>query len=279
MLLRRVTKHVKEQNWFAVGLDFFIVVVGILIAFQITNWSEARQQKAQTTQALDSIEAELSILLFLSNERLANEPCRVQKIRTLSAKLTEDGDAWSPDLELDEGSQFSEFALPLILRTPLRPWPDESWQTLMASETALHLDRAEFSQLSIIFDLASETDQLDEMAWRLRGQLSHLSMSGTLSASERRSALRTLGELAVIGDLILINSRYLLKEITLLGYEHKGAKALFQEQYGGLGAAILGAKSVYGECLKLDEFQPIFELVYTGEDDPKTIQELLEIAP
>lgn len=83
----------------------------------------------------------------------------------------------------------------------------------------------------------------------------------------------------MIGDLILINSRYLLKEITLLGYEHKGAKALFQEQYGGLGAAILGAKSVYGECLKLDEFQPIFELVYTGEDDPKTIQELLEIAP
>jgi len=42
MLLRTITKHVKEQNWFAVFLDFFIVVVGILIAFQITNWNEAR---------------------------------------------------------------------------------------------------------------------------------------------------------------------------------------------------------------------------------------------
>lgn len=42
MLLRRITQHVKEQNWFAVALDFFIVVVGILIAFQITNWNEAR---------------------------------------------------------------------------------------------------------------------------------------------------------------------------------------------------------------------------------------------
>jgi hypothetical protein len=104
-------------------------------------------------------------------------------------------------------------------------------------------------------------------------------MSGTLSASERRSALRILGELAVIGDLILINSRYLLKEITLLGYEHKGAKALLQEQYSGLDAAIRGAQSAYGECLNLAEFQPILELVYTGEDDPKTIQELLEIAP
>ena len=46
MLLRRVTKHIREQNWFAVALDFFIVVVGILIAFQITNWKEARQEQA-----------------------------------------------------------------------------------------------------------------------------------------------------------------------------------------------------------------------------------------
>ena len=44
MLLRSITKHVKDQNWFAVFLDFFIVVVGILIAFQITNWSEARSE-------------------------------------------------------------------------------------------------------------------------------------------------------------------------------------------------------------------------------------------
>lgn len=51
MLLRSITKHVKDQNWFAVALDFFIVVVGILIAFQITNWS--------TESALDAKEREL----------------------------------------------------------------------------------------------------------------------------------------------------------------------------------------------------------------------------
>ena len=35
MLLRSITKHVREQNWFAVALDFFIVVVGIITAFPI----------------------------------------------------------------------------------------------------------------------------------------------------------------------------------------------------------------------------------------------------
>lgn len=45
MLLRSISKHVKDQNWFAVFLDFFIVVAGILIAFQITNWNETRLEQ------------------------------------------------------------------------------------------------------------------------------------------------------------------------------------------------------------------------------------------
>ena len=53
MILRRLTKHVKDQNWFAVALDFFIVVVGILIAFQITNWNEARSDRAETDRTLE----------------------------------------------------------------------------------------------------------------------------------------------------------------------------------------------------------------------------------
>jgi hypothetical protein len=31
MLLRRVMKHVKDQNWTTVALDFMIVVVGVFI--------------------------------------------------------------------------------------------------------------------------------------------------------------------------------------------------------------------------------------------------------
>ncbi|MFT6732416.1 MAG: hypothetical protein ACJAS9_000596 [Polaribacter sp.] len=51
MLLRSVTKHVKDQNWFAVVLDFVMVVAGILIAFQITNWSAAQQDNLIYQQA------------------------------------------------------------------------------------------------------------------------------------------------------------------------------------------------------------------------------------
>ena len=40
MLLRRITKHVTEQNWFAVFIDFIIVVVGVFIGIQVANWNE-----------------------------------------------------------------------------------------------------------------------------------------------------------------------------------------------------------------------------------------------
>lgn len=59
MILRRLTKHVNDQNWFAVALDFFIVVAGILIAFQITNWSEIRKDEAAFDQAMDRLYVEL----------------------------------------------------------------------------------------------------------------------------------------------------------------------------------------------------------------------------
>lgn len=61
MLLRRITKHVREQNWFAVFLDFFIVVVGILIAFQITNWSEARNDGQLREFYLERLQSDLSM--------------------------------------------------------------------------------------------------------------------------------------------------------------------------------------------------------------------------
>ncbi len=46
MILRRVIKHFRNQEWTAIALDFLIVVIGILIAFQITAWNERRADRA-----------------------------------------------------------------------------------------------------------------------------------------------------------------------------------------------------------------------------------------
>lgn len=47
MIPRRVAEHAKTQNWFAVTLDFFIVVVGVFIGIEVANWNQARQDRQE----------------------------------------------------------------------------------------------------------------------------------------------------------------------------------------------------------------------------------------
>ncbi|MEL8056807.1 MAG: hypothetical protein AAGK66_11665 [Pseudomonadota bacterium] len=63
MLLRRITKHVKDQNWFAVGLDFLIVVIGVFIGLQVNTWNEARQDRVVAAQFELSLTADAEIIL------------------------------------------------------------------------------------------------------------------------------------------------------------------------------------------------------------------------
>jgi hypothetical protein len=44
MLLRRITQYVKTQNWFAIFIDFLIVVVGVFIGIQVANWNDTRKE-------------------------------------------------------------------------------------------------------------------------------------------------------------------------------------------------------------------------------------------
>ncbi|WP_438865378.1 hypothetical protein [Neptunicella sp.] len=48
MLLRSVIKQVQQQNWIAILIDFLIVVVGVFVGLQVTNWNEARIEEQQS---------------------------------------------------------------------------------------------------------------------------------------------------------------------------------------------------------------------------------------
>ncbi len=48
MILRSLTKHVNDQNWFAVGIEFVILVLGVFIGLQVQDWSTARETQARS---------------------------------------------------------------------------------------------------------------------------------------------------------------------------------------------------------------------------------------
>jgi hypothetical protein len=60
MILRRVTQHVRTQNWTAIGIDFVIVVVGVFIGLQVNVLNEARVESKRQQRMIDALVTNLN---------------------------------------------------------------------------------------------------------------------------------------------------------------------------------------------------------------------------
>ena len=58
MLFRRVKEHVAKEDWFAVLVDFVIVVLGVFIGFQVTNWNDNRADQQEYKLAIERYKME-----------------------------------------------------------------------------------------------------------------------------------------------------------------------------------------------------------------------------
>ena len=68
MILRRLSANLRVQNWTAIALEFFIVVIGVFIGTQVANWNQARLEKQATGRMLQQLVPELRAeLAFFRN--------------------------------------------------------------------------------------------------------------------------------------------------------------------------------------------------------------------
>ena len=59
-MLRRVIEDVKTQNWFAVVLEFLIVVLSIFFALQANNWNEARKDRIDERRLISRLHVDVT---------------------------------------------------------------------------------------------------------------------------------------------------------------------------------------------------------------------------
>ena len=102
MLLRRITKHVTDQNWFAVFIDFLIVVVGVFIGIQVSNWNETRAERGAESEYLVALEQDVAASLdeIKIIKEILDEQDKARKVLydfSLSDKESLDSAQW-PDL-------------------------------------------------------------------------------------------------------------------------------------------------------------------------------------
>jgi hypothetical protein len=59
MQSKRIVQRLKDHDWMAVAIEVSIVVVGVLIALQVSNWNDERKDSARGEDYLRRMDAEL----------------------------------------------------------------------------------------------------------------------------------------------------------------------------------------------------------------------------
>ena len=60
MIPRRLYEHVRTHNWFAVAVDFIIVVVGVFVGMQVSNWNADRLERRSARNYIERIREDIS---------------------------------------------------------------------------------------------------------------------------------------------------------------------------------------------------------------------------
>ncbi len=70
MILRRVIAHFRRQEWTAIALDFLIVVVGVFIGIQVSNWNDARSERDEAIKSVNRVLQDVGVDLRILNEQM-----------------------------------------------------------------------------------------------------------------------------------------------------------------------------------------------------------------
>jgi hypothetical protein len=59
MFVRRLTADLKQQKWTTITIELIIVIIGVFIGTQVSNWNEGRLERDETRQMLLNLGPEL----------------------------------------------------------------------------------------------------------------------------------------------------------------------------------------------------------------------------
>ena len=111
MILRRMREHFTHHNWFAVAVDFLIVVIGVFLGIQASNWNQARETRAQAREYRAMLQSDLDANLEnLATRRRYYGWVRNEALATLA------------DLDRPSAALDQQFLVDAYQATQIQPW-------------------------------------------------------------------------------------------------------------------------------------------------------------
>jgi hypothetical protein len=81
MIFRRIKAHVAKEDWFAVFIDFLIVVFGVFMGFQVQAWNETRGQNAEEVRLLSQLRQNTADAIAQKQSWVQSTQDKVQNLR------------------------------------------------------------------------------------------------------------------------------------------------------------------------------------------------------
>jgi len=205
MILRRITKHVNDQNWFAVGLDFFIVVFGVGMALAAGEWLNTRAQKADLATARLAINEDLAIIYANALERLALKDCRIAQVQSIADQLKTMDQPWTGIPAFANNSAILG-NLDGVMRSSFRSWPSGSWEAAKSRGLLTHMKDDQRQAIEGAFTMVPIAVDLQNTIFQKQSLLKALTLEADLTPSDRLRYYDVLAEVDAASALLEIGS-------------------------------------------------------------------------
>lgn len=258
MILRRLRAHVEAENWFAVAIDFVIVVVGVFIGIQVANWNEAQQDRARLSQAVEALRGELAWNYFVAQERLSLKACRVQQMNRVVAALQDTETDWSGliwrDTDTDAGYGF---VFQRVLASPHRPSRGRLWRSELSQGTFQTMDRGRRDALDFIFEQSRDSEELQDRILEAQAGVQVLSTDLVLAPSDRLRYLELISLIDQHSALLELFAAQMSESIRQLDLQFTEAEKALIEPVADKFFDDELRRTRYGDCVL--PIQPLYD--------------------
>lgn len=97
-MIRRIRAHAAKQDWFAVAVDLGIVVIGVYLGIQASNWNQDLQDRAEAqelrTQVINNLRANEADLAARSNYYSQVQTHAIAALKTIGRPGRQDDEAF-----------------------------------------------------------------------------------------------------------------------------------------------------------------------------------------
>lgn len=251
MRLRSLTKHLREQNWFAVALDFVIVVGGVGFALAGQQALSDRQAKADYNRAFLDLRTSIYQVYKTSKERVALTECRKSRYLELGAQLMQIDTPW-PGMAREYGALGGiDGVFPRVTRSPQRLWTSALWDAELANGTLDLMDKTIRNTLADAFASGALIEQKFQFdVSDMEANLQALAYPLDLSQSDRLRYYDLLTRADAASAAMELVAGQNIREFEATGFLSPLDMAEARERIEEVAQANARLLDVYGACFE-----------------------------